>query len=117
MAKSKYHAIRTTLDGITFDSKREAARYRDLKILEKIGEIWDLELQPKFPLVVASTSGYVAGACREPQRIGEYQADFKYHDKTRVPYVVEDVKGMKTPLYKWKKRHVEAQYGITVTEI
>ena len=50
-------------------------------------------------------------------RIGVYRADFKYHDKETMPYVVEDVKGFATALYRWKKKHVEAQYGIVIREI
>lgn len=88
-------------------------------MLEKAGEIWDLELQPKFPLSVPSTTGTVMGAAKAlagtfQGRIGEYRGDFAYHDKSGR--VVEDVKGMKTPLYRWKKKHVEAQYGITILE-
>src|SRR5688572_23183687 len=100
---------------------KEAARYRELKLLEQAGEIEVLELQPKFLLYVPSTSGQVMRAAKAIAqgrvfKVGEYRADFAYLDWTRGR-VVEDVKGFKTPLYKWKKRHVEAQYGITVVEV
>src|SRR5690606_369436 len=49
---SKYRNVRTTVDGITFDSKREAERYGELKTMEAAGVISDLELQPRFPLTV-----------------------------------------------------------------
>lgn len=118
----KYGAVPTLVDGIKFASKKEANRYRELRLLEKAGEIWDLELQPKFPLSVPSTPGYLRGAFRKcidangTVRLGEYRGDFKYRDKRTIPYVVEDVKGFKTPLYRWKKKHVEAQYGIEIRE-
>lgn len=120
--RSKYGAVKVTIDGVTFDSKAEGRRYQELKALEAAGEIWELELQPVFPLTVPSTTGTIAGAAKALAgtfrgRIGEYRADFKYYDKATVGYVVEDVKGFKTPLYRWKKKHVEAQYGIRIREI
>lgn len=116
----KYHAVRTQVDGIMFASKKEAKRYQELKMLEQSGEIWDLELQPRFPLVVASTTGTVMGAAKAiagafDGRIGEYRADFAYCD--RHGRIVEDVKGFKTPLYRWKAKHLAAQYGIQIREI
>lgn len=118
--RSKYGAKPTTVDGITFHSAKEAKRYGELKLMEKAREVWDLELQPVFPLCVPSTTGTVFGAAKAIAgtfngRIGEYRGDFKYHDRSGI--VVEDVKGFKTPLYKWKKKHVEAQYGIQIREI
>lgn len=120
--QSKYRAVPTMVDGIRFASKKEARRYGELKLLERAGEIWDLELQPKFPLHVPSTSGYLRLAALSLNHcgmfnVGEYRGDFKYHDAHTEPYVVEDVKGFKTPLYKWKKKHVEAQYGIQIREL
>lgn len=111
-ARTKYGAQPTTVDGIRFDSKREAARYSELKLLEAAGEIRDLELQPRFPLFVASTTG----SPRELIRIGEYRADFKYREKGGRGFVVEDCKGFRTALYRWKKRHVEAQYNVIIRE-
>ena len=118
--RSKYGAVKTTVDGIRFDSKKEAVRYCELKLLEKAGEIEDLELQPVFPLLVPSTSGRVMRAAKAivqggTFQIGEYRGDFKYLDYKRGR-IVEDVKGFKTPLYRWKKKHVEAQYGIQIRE-
>ena len=118
--RHKYGAQSTELGGVTFASKREAKRFAELKLLEKAGEIWDLELQPRFPLVVASTSGQLLQAASAlagtfDGRIGEYRADFAYRSKQGR--VVEDAKGFATALYKWKKRHVEKQYGITIVEV
>lgn len=117
---SKYHAKPTVVDNIRFASQKEARRYRELKLLERAGEIWDLELQPRFPLSVPSTTGTIGGAAKVlagtfDGRIGEYRGDFAYLDRTGR--VVEDVKGFKTALYRWKKKHVEKQYGITIREI
>jgi dsDNA-binding SOS-regulon protein len=105
--RSKYNAKRTVVDGITFASKKEAKRYGELKLLEKAGEIRDLELQPWYALMAIGSG----------EQVGSYVADFKYFDKRFKRAVVEDVKGFRTPLYKWKKKHVEAQYGIQITEV
>jgi hypothetical protein len=106
----KYHAQPTMVDGIRFASKKEARRYGELKLLEKAGEIHSLRVQPSFDLDVIG--GFVNRV-----NIGVYRADFDYFDRRKDTRVVEDVKGFKTPLYRWKKKHVEAQYGISITEI
>jgi len=107
--RSKYAAAPTVVDGIRFASKREAQRYGELKLLEKAGAINRLRLQPKFPLTVVG------------ETIGHYVGDFQYYDVSPNGSlgrcVVEDVKGVATALYKWKKKHVEAQYGIQIREI
>ena len=105
--QSKYRAVPTVIDNIRFASQKEARRYQELKLLEKAGVILDLECQPRFVL-------HAAG--RLPPEIGEYVADFRYYDRGTGARVVEDVKGFKTPLYRWKKKHVEAQYGIKILE-
>ena len=98
----KYGAKPVTIDGHRFHSKAEGARYRLLTLLVRAGEISDLTLQPRFPLVVCGVT------------IGHYVADFEYRE--RGARIVEDVKGMKTPLYRWKKKHFEAQYGLLIRE-
>jgi len=102
--KNKFNAVKTTVDNITFHSKKEAKRYSELKILELAGEITNLVLQPRYPCKV---KGHV---------ICTYVADFRYDDHKRKAEIVEDVKGMKTPDYKIKKKLVEPLYGITITE-
>lgn len=104
-SKHKYGAVRTEVDGIAFASKAEARRYQELKLLQKAGEIEGLELQPKFPLIV------------EGKRVGAYIADFRYWLPSKSRAIIEDVKGMRTAVYRMKKKIVEAQYGITITEI
>lgn len=102
--RTKYGAVRTTVDNIVFASKKEAKRYSELKLLEKAQVITQLFLQPRFDL-------YVHGV-----KIGSYVADFGYFS-CKGATIIEDVKGMKTPLYRWKKKHVEAQYGIQIREV
>lgn len=99
-----------------FASKAEARRYGELKLLVKAGKIFRLALQPRYRLC--------AWTIREVEAvpaIGEYRADFRYctSDDCFCAWGcrVEDVKGIRTALYRWKKKHVEAPYGITVTEI
>jgi uncharacterized protein DUF1064 len=113
--RSKYRATPTTVDGIRFHSAAEARRYGELKLLWDAGEIvGKLELQPRFPLRVSRTDMQT----NMPETlIGEYVADFRYRDRAGN-VIVEDVKGMKSlPLYRWKVKHLEAQYGIKVREI
>lgn len=111
----KYGAVRTEVDGITFASKAEAARYQELKLLERAQEIKELRLQPEFPLYAGCELPLTPD--RDPLQLGVYRGDFTYIDCRTGRSVVEDVKGFKTPLYRWKKKHVEAQYGIQISEI
>ena len=96
---SKYRAVKTTIDGVTFDSKKEAARYVELKLCEKYGYIANLELQPKYVLINKFTT-------QSGEKIRElaYVADFRYVDTSTGSTVVEDVKGMKTDVYKIKRK-------------
>jgi len=103
--RSKYNATKTTVDGIVFDSAKEARRYGELKLLENAGKIECLVLQPEYPL-----------EAKRGGEVGKYRADFAYYSPSHG-FIVEDVKGFKTPLYRWKKKHVEAQYGIQIREV
>lgn len=109
-ARSKYHATATIIDGVRFMSKREASRYLTLKVQCQAGLISHLVLQPWFDLHVVDVSG--SSRC-----IGRYVGDFEYVDADTGEVIVEDVKGMRLPLYRWKKRHVEAEYGFTIQEV
>lgn len=96
-----------TVDGKIFDSKAEAKRYMTLRFAEIAGNISQLECQVIYDL-------HVNG-----EKIGRYIADFGYLSKTGE-LVVEDVKcthTRKDPLYRWKAKHMRAQYGIVVKEI
>ena len=127
-SNNKYKAVKTTIDGITFDSKREAKRYTELKLLEKAGHITHLELQPEYQITINGA------------KICKYKADFRYftvRQENNEQYtnskgewqtptitgdkegqIVEDVKGFKTPIYRLKKRLVEACYpGTQIKEV
>lgn len=105
--KLKYRNIKTELDGIKFDSKKEAQRWCELKILERAGEISNLQRQVPYILIDKSKYG---------QQI-KYIADFTYLEKGNL--VVEDVKSpaSKTPLYELKKRLIAERYGIQIKEV
>lgn len=101
---TKYFAKRTTVDNITFASKMEAKRYVELKYLQSSGKISQLVLQEKFPIVVMG------------KKICTYISDFSYVD-VDGDRVVEDVKGFRTPIYRLKRKLVEALYNIKITEV
>ncbi len=111
---SKYRSQATEVDGIRFHSKAEARRYAELKLLVKAGEVKDLELQPRFPLYSPTRHKTHSGGTFVT--ICTYVADFRYRQGPSGVLVVEDVKGVKTPLYRLKKKWFEAQYGLTITE-
>lgn len=100
---SKYGAVKTKIDGIVFDSQREAERYKELKILEKAGEINHLELQPSFEL----QPGFECKSKKYRPII--YKADFAYTEGDT--YVVEDVKGMETDVFKLKRKMFIHKFG------
>ncbi len=114
--RSKYGAVRSVdADGLKWDSKRERARWGELKFMEKAGLICDLERQPVFPIFIIPAFPSPDGP--DSIVVGQYKGDFQYVRLADDELIVEDVKGFKTPLYKFKKKIVEAYYGITITEI
>lgn len=108
MWKQKYHAHKTTVDGITFDSRKEADRYLVLKGMEEDGVIEDLRRQVRYELVPAFD---VDGRHYRPVC---YVADFVYREDGRE--VVEDVKGMRTDVYKLKSKLFAKRYGVNIRE-
>lgn len=90
--RRKYNNKKTTVNKQTFDSKREARRFLQLKSLEKAGEIFDLQCQVKFELIPK----------QDGERACNYIADFVYKNADGTVFV-EDVKGKQTPVYKIKK--------------
>lgn len=100
---SKYHNKKTEFRGIVYDSKREARYAQELYLRMKAGEIIKIENQVSFPVVVAG------------KKICTYIADFRIHYRQGRMEVI-DVKGMKTPVYRLKKKLVEALYGIEIIE-
>lgn len=104
--KNKYGAIKTKIGAFTFDSRKEARRYEELRLLQHAGKIQCLIIHPSYTLHA------VRG---EP--IGCYEADSSYFEDGEQ--VVEDVKSVatKTALYRWKKKHFFLEYGIEIREV
>lgn len=123
----KYHNKKITLDGIAFDSIREANRYRELKLLEKAGEISVLRRQVKFVLIPAQYEKTAERYTRGPRK-GQYKrgvllerecayiADFVYIDADGNK-VVEDTKGMRTKDYIIKRKLMLHNHGIKIKEV
>ena len=101
----KYNARRVSIDGYTFDSKAEAARYSDLKLLERAGVIWDLKVHPRFERQPPFTD---RGGKR--YRAIYYEADFGYHEPDNDALVIEDVKGRETPVFRLKMKWFLRKY-------
>lgn len=126
----KYHSKKTIIDGITFDSKKEAERYSELKLLERCGAISNLELQKVYELIPAQYELYErygkngnrlkdGKKCIEKSCV--YKADFVYVDNETGQQVVEDVKGYKGgqaySLFTIKRKLMLERYGIKVKEV
>lgn len=117
----KYHNRKITIDGNTFDSKKEANRYNELKILEKAGEISGLQLQVKYILIpeqrepgtIGKRGGIKKGKLIE--RECSYIADFVYQENGET--VVEDTKGMRTKDYIIKRKLMLHVHGIRIREV
>ena len=108
--KSKYKNEKTTVNGIQFDSCKEAERYQQLMLLLKAGKITQLKLQHSFTL-----QGSFTTPDGEKIRAITYIADFTYYDE-QGNFTIEDVKGYKTRTYKDKYKRM-AELGYTITEI
>jgi hypothetical protein len=104
---SKHLNQKVQMDGYTFDSKREANRYMELKMLEKMGQLRELIIHPRFELVVNGVN------------VCSYVADFEYRPnwQSESGRIVEDAKGKRTRDYILKKKLMAAIYNITVEEI
>ena len=100
----KYRNKKVIVDGIYFDSKKEATRYQELKMLERAGAISNLELQVPFELIPK----------QDGERACTYKADFVYFKQGKK--IVEDTKGMKTDVYKIKRKLMLYQHGIKIKE-
>ena len=99
---NKYGAVKTVVDGITFDSKAEAARYQELKLLEKAGEIGAIFVHPQYTIMV------------EDKRICRVIFDFVYENIKTGRIVIEDVKGLDNPLSRLKRRLFEVTHHAEV---
>lgn len=101
----KYFNMPTVVDGYKFASKKEAKRYGELKLLQRVGKIRNLVLQPKYPITV------------NKMRVCTYVGDFLYDEVATGLPVLEDVKGVRTWVYKLKKALLWAVWGIRIVEI
>lgn len=107
---SKYNNQKTPAFGIMFASKKEANRYEQLKLMESGGVVRNIKIQVRYRLEVNGV------------HICDYIADFVYLDKMSKrgadPWVqvVEDTKGVRTAVYKLKKKLMLAIYGIEIRE-
>ena len=101
----KYNAKKTVLDGITFASRKEGKRYQELRLLERAGEIAELRLQVPYELIPK----------QKGERACTYYADFVYMEDGKQ--IVEDTKGVKTPLYVVKRKLMLWVHGIKIREV
>lgn len=114
---SKYNSRKTVVNGIPFDSRKEAARYQELMLMLAAGEIKDLKLQPEFTIQEAFKTPE-----GEAVRPVKYRADFSYLKRMengtewRWEPVVEDVKGYRTKDYEIKRKLMLGK-GVKVVEL
>jgi len=97
---NKYNNIKTVVDGIKFDSKREAYYYLYYKRLQETKIIGNLKLQTPIKFDI------------DGKHIFTYKADFEYEDEYGHHYI--DVKGVETPVFRLKKKLIEAKYKIII---
>lgn len=120
---SKYHAKKVSIQGETFDSKREARRFLELQMMEKAGRISGLQRQKKFVLVPAQyepdTKGPRGGRIKGKllEREVAYYADFVYWDEDAKEFVIEDTKGVRTPEYIIKRKLMLWINGFQIREV
>lgn len=120
---TKYGNHKVEVDGIIFDSKREARRYLELKVLEKAGKISLLQRQKKFVLIPAQYEPDIIGP-RGGKKKGKliehecsYVADFVYWDEETKDIVIEDTKGVRTPEYIIKRKLMLWLNGHQIREV
>lgn len=123
---TKYNASKCVVDGITFDSRKEAKRYCELKLLEKGNVIRDLRLQVEFELLpnqyaTEKRYGKNGKPLKDKQVLLErrvvYRADFVYILNETGETVVEDVKGVRLKEYILKRKLFLYRYGVPIHEI
>lgn len=108
---SKYNAQKTTVDGITYDSRKEAQRAQELRLMLKAGIISNLREQVPYELIPAQKNEYG----KVVERAVIYKADFVYDEKGKT--VVEDTKGVRTKEYVIKRKLMLYEYGIRIREV
>jgi len=108
---NKYHNIKTIYDGILFDSKKESQIFARLKLMEKVCLIKDLELQVEYELLPKfELNG-------KTYRKTTYIADFRYFSNEDNKIHIIDVKGVKTDIYKLKKKLMAYIHKIEIEEL
>lgn len=107
---AKYHNRKVTIDGITYDSRKEARRHSELLLLERAGAIQNLRCQVKFDLLPSQRIGG-----KVVERPVSYIADFVYEENGQK--IVEDTKGMKTKDYIIKRKLMLWIHGIRIKEV
>lgn len=110
-AKRKYNNEPTIIDGIRFDSKREAARYCDLNLQQRAGLISDLKLQVKYELLPKQYDKDANCVCRAIT----YKCDFQYVENDEL--ICEDVKGYANDRWTIKRALMLNRHGILVREV
>ena len=108
---SKYHSKKVTIGDEVFDSKKEAKRYQELLLLERAGEISNLQRQVKYVLIPAQKDGNGKLLEREVS----YIADFVYTENGKT--VVEDAKGVRTKDFIIKRKLMLWIHGIRIMEV
>lgn len=115
--ENKYHARKVVAQGQVFDSEKEYARYLELKLLEKAGEISGLERQVKYDLIPKQMDE--EGKMIERPTV--YVADFQYRDNNTGEFIVEDVKGYRRgqayAVFSLKRKLLLWRYGIRIREV
>lgn len=110
--QSKYHSRKVEIGADTFDSKKEAARYQELRLLERAGKIKDLQRQVKYELIPSQKDAATGKVIERPVR---YIADFVYTENGKT--VVEDTKGFRTKDYVLKRKMMLWVHGIVIKEV
>ena len=122
-SQNKYNAQKCQLNGEVFDSKKEAYRWQELRLLEQAGEITNLRRQVKYVLIPTQKEVAVVARANKPpkftERVAErecsYVADFVYEEDGQT--VVEDAKGVRTEAYNIKRKLMLYIHGIKIREV
>lgn len=114
-AKNKYHNVKVEFDGMSFDSVKESARWAELKLLQRAGQIYELRRQVVFEIIPTQrdeATGELVEKC------ARYIADFVYRDAFTHKLIVEDVKSKatKTPEFILKRKLMYYRFGIRIKE-
>lgn len=104
--RSKYGNKRQTIDGISFDSKKEADYYLHLKLMKKAGQIKDFKRQVSFDLFAWVDNNAMPN---QREKIGTHRVDFLV-ENTDGSQEVREVKGFATSLWDYKRKVFEANY-------